>query len=469
MCGDGPSGSEFEGQGYDCDAGSLMVLGIEGRSVVGNLRNVVSWSSRLAGLALFCLFCLAGPVSAQNPAAAPVAFAPPRRTTEQDAAWKKANTLKFQAAQRAIAPTNAETAILVEGANLFVDRMTIPKYVSNLHLYVIEPAKRSVEGALTQPKPREILLKAMTARVVELLAENPPHHPDIQLGLVLLLEVLNAKPADTNTPVAVPFTGSYKVLISVLEDPARPLQCRIHAASGLGRMARESVVAVIGGDLLVVQRSEIATALAKVLASTPAQGQEDGKVWFRCRTAQALGDCGVAFDLNDRSVFIDALMIKATDPAEHVRVRAAALRATTQLNWNGSTNVPLILHETAELLLEVAQGYNAALAANKRLANADFPLANFDIYLSFSPKTTQQANTSKWGLRNQVTRVGLVQHAPTVAAAYAVCLPVINQIVANPKVPVPIPAAQIAALDAWVKANVPKDRKPTTVSPAAVP
>ncbi len=450
--------------------------------MVGNLRNVVSWSSRLAGLALFYLCSVAGPTSAQAPppakpvpaapppvVATPAVFAPPRITEDDNKKWRVTQQIKFTAALRAIAPTNAETKILVDGANLFIDRMTIPKILPNLHRYAIDPARRLPDGQGTQAKPREILLKAMTTRVAELLAENPPHHPDIQLGLVLVLEGLNSRPADTNNPGAVPYTGAYKVLISVLEDPAKPLQCRIHAASGLGRMGREALVAVIGGDLSVVQRNEIATALAKVLVSASAQGPGDGKVWFRCRVAEALGDCGVAFDLNGGSLFIDALMTKATDPAEHQRVRAAALRATTQMNWNGSTNVPLILHETAKLLLEIAQGYNAALAANKRLVNADFPLANFDIYLSFMPRTPYQANTLKWGFRNQVTRPGLVQHAPAVAAAYAVVLPVINHIVSNLKSPVPIPVAQIAALDAWVKANVPKDRKPTGVSPVAVP
>ncbi len=446
-----------------------MVLGIEGRSVVGNLRNVVSWSMRLAGLAVFCVCYCAGPVSAQAPPAAGV-YAPPRTTVELSKAWTSKDLIKFQNALKAIAPTNAETKILVDGTSLHVDRMTIPKYLPDLYRSVIDPGRRLPHGILTKPAPRAIVLKAMTARVVELLAENPPHHPDVQLGLVLLLGDLNSNVVAT-PPLIVPYTGSYKALITVLEDPARPLQCRIHAASGLGRMGRDAVVGVPGGDLTVLQRNEIAAALAKVLTSAPAQGLEAGKVWFRCRVAEALGDCGVAFDLNNASVFIDALMITATNPAEHLRVRAACLRATTQLNWNGSTNVPLILHETAKLLLEVAQGHNAALVANKRLPNADFQHANFDVYLSFNPRTAHQASTLKWGFLNQTTRPGLAQHDPAIKAAYAVHLPVIQQIVSNPKIPVLIPAAQIAALDAWVKApaNVPKDRKPTGTSPKAVP
>ncbi len=451
--------------------------------MVGNLRNVVSWSSRLAGLACLSVCYLAGEVSAQDPAAAspvapapaaappavaPVSYAPPRITKDDDKKWNSGRQVKFQTALRAIAPTNAETKELVDGANLFVDRMTLPENLSNLHRNVIGKAKAPVENQLTNPAPKLILLKAMTARAVELLAENPPHHPDVQLGLVILLESLNAQ-AVVVPPSTVPYTGTFKALIGVLESPTSPLQCRIHAANGLGRIGREAVVGVSGGDLSVVQRNEIGAALAKALLATESQGLDDGKVWFRGSVAEALGDCGVAFDLNGGSGFIDALLDTATKPTEHLRVRASALRAATQLSWNGTTNVPLILHETAELLLEVAQGYNAAVAAKKGLENADLPHANMDLYLCFQPVTAAQANTLKWGLLNQIARPGIGQHGPAVKAAYAAVLPVIQHIVSNSKVPVAIPAAQIAALDAWIKANAPADRKPTTASPKAVP
>ncbi len=455
-----------------------MVFGIEGRSVVGNLRNVVSWSSRLAGLACLCVYYLAGEVSAQDPAAAPpvvpppaaapVTYAAPRITKDDVQKWNSSRTVKFQIALKAIAPTNAETKELVDGANLFVDRMTLPENLANLQRNVIGKAKAPVENQLTNPAPKLILLKALTARSVELLAETPPHHPDVQLGLVILLESLNAQVVVV-PPSSVPYSGTFKALIGVLESPTSPLQCRIHAAIGLGRIGRDAVVGVPGGDLSVVQRNEIAAALAKALLATESQGLDDGKVWFRGSVAEALGDCGVAFDLNGGSGFIDALLDTATKPTEHLRVRASALRASTQLNWNGTTNVPLILHETAELVLEVAQGYNAAVAAKKGLANADFPHANMDLYLCFQPVTAVQANTLKWGLLNQIARPGIGQHGPAVKAAYAAALPVIQHIVSNPKTPVAIPAAHIAALDAWIKANAPTDRKPTIASPQAVP
>ena len=475
--------TELDGGKISGNAGSLVVLGIEGRSVVGNLRIVVSRSTRLAGWAMLCIYAVAGWASAQDaepakpapepPAAAPatsvpVAYAPPRITDADEKTWRSTQQLKFSSALKSLAPTNAETKVLIDAANHYVDKMTIPKYLPDLYRNAIDPTKRLPEGPLTQAKPREILLKAITARVVDLLAENPPHHPDVQLGLVLLLGSLNAQLAGTNT-VLVPYTGSYKALIGVLENNQSPLQCRIHAAIGLGRMGREAAVGVPGGDLSVLQRSELAAALAKVLVATESQDQADGQVWFRCRVAESLGDCGVAFDLNGGSGFIDALMATATNPAEHLRVRALALRATTQLGWNGSTNVPLILHETMELLLEVAQGYNAAIAAHKRLANADFQHANFDLYLCFMPKTAIQANVLKWGMLNQVTRPTILQHGPAVKSAYAVALPVINHIVANPKTPVAVPAALIAALQTWLKENAPKERKTTTVSPKALP
>lgn len=456
-----------------------MVFGIEGRSVVGNLRNVVSWSSRLAGLAFLCVCSLAGEVSAQAPAAAPpevsvpaaapVAYAPPRITKEDDKKWNSTRTVKFQYALRAIAPTSAETKELVEGANLFVDRMTLPENLPNLYRNVIGKAKAPVESSLTNAAPKLILLKALTARAAELLAENPPHHPDIQLNLVILLESLNAQATVTFPPSSVPFTGAYKTFVSVLESQTSPLQCKIHAASGLGRIGRDAKVGVPGGDLSVVQRNDIAISLAKALVATESQGLDDGRVWFRGSVAKALGDCGVAFDLNGGSGFIDALLQTATNPTEHLRVRALALRAATQLSWNGTTNVPLVLHETTKLILEVAKGYNAAIAAKKGLRNADFPHANMDLYLAFQPMTAEQANKEKWGLLNQITRPGIGQNGPAVKAAYEVVRPVIQHILSNTKTPVTIPAAQITALEAWVKANAPTDRKPTTASPQAVP
>lgn len=471
--------------------GSLMVLGIEGRSVVGNLRNVVSWSFRVTVLGILYASHWAAPSLAQevppanaDPAAEAVelpavpaeavrkadtaVYAEPRVTEEEERKWRSANQIKLQTALKAIAPTNAETKVLTDAATMLVDKMTIPKFRADLHRNVVDPARRVVEGQLTQPKPRGIVLKAITDRSVELLAQNPPHHPDVQLNLVILLGTLNAKVAETNS-AAVPYTVSAKALISVLEDPARPLQCRISAATGLGRMAKEAVVGVENGDLSAVKRAEIAASLAKVLIATDAQGNEDGKVWFRSRVAEALGDCGIAFDLNSESGLIDALLTAATNPAEHLRVRAASLRASTQLAWNGTINIPLVLHECLKLQLLIAQQYNAAILVNKAAVPANLNHANFEIYLCFRPKTAHQSNVLKWGLIHQTTRPGLAQHTPAITAAYAAALPVIQHIVANPKKPVSIPAPLIAALETWVKDNPPQNRKPTTLSPNDMP
>jgi hypothetical protein len=147
--------------------------------VVGNLRNVVSWSSRLAGLACLCVCYLAGEVLAQDPAAppvvpppaaappaaapptaAPVAYAPPRITKDDDKKWTSTRQVKFQTALRAIAPTNAETKELVDGANHFVDGMTIPENLPNLSRNVIGKAKAPLDNPLGRwnswPRTRHI-------------------------------------------------------------------------------------------------------------------------------------------------------------------------------------------------------------------------------------------------------------------------------------------------------------------------
>jgi hypothetical protein len=467
--------------------------------VVGNLRIVVSWSSALAAALCCLLLCQTDTASAQPaptppaPASEPAAdsetlpavpmeeetppkpaprskapavvYAPPRVTEKDDQDWRSKRQVKFQRAQKALAVSGTESKELIDAGTHIVDRMTIPKLVGNLPLMAIDPARRMVDGC--QPNPKAVLLKAITDRSVELLAEKPSHPPDVQLGIVILLGSLNAQPGSNSAP-PVPYTGSSKALITVLEDTSMPLQCRIAAASGLGRMGREARERVSLGDLSVVQRNEIATSLAKVLISSEAQANDEGHVWFRGRVVEALGDCGEAFDIIKTSVFIDALMTTATNPQENLRVRAAAIRAATQTKWDGQVNFPLILSETVKLSAEIAKASNAAIAAKKPIPS-ELRHANIDIYLAFQPKTDRQANTLYWGLLNQTKRNGLGGNAPAVQTAYAAVLPVVNTILTTGNKLIAVPQNLIAAEQAWIDANSPQDRKPTTISPNALP
>lgn len=500
--------------------------------MVGNLRNVVSRYLVLSGGALLLMTQVV--IAQQTPAAAPPAAAQPAAAaappapavvpaaeekkeekpadsggqirskieyaepvlTEEDEKAFRAKLLPFQRMQKSIAPTAAEKKVGEEYARYAVDRMTMPKYRSDLFRTVIEPARRTAEGQLTTPAAKVILLKAMNDRCVELLAQNPPHHPDVQLGLAILMTSMNADTPTNKTPV--PYVVSYKSVIALLDNTAIPLQCRIQAASGLGRMARDAAVGVPNGDLTNVQRNDIAVALAKTLVATDSAGEDEGKQWFRARVAESLGDCGLAFDLNGSSAPIDALMTIASNPKENLRVRATALKAATQTAWNAQTNVLLITHEAMKLLVDIGNANNAAVAANtaaaaaaaKAIAEAkaqdpksaqakatvpppnalpaDLQHANLEAYFCFQPKTAAQV-TLKYGLLNQVTRSGLTQHAPLVTAAYNLAMPVINHNLTKAKAPVAIPNATLAAIDVWLKANVPADRKVTPVSPLPLP
>lgn len=374
----------------------------------------------------------------------------------------------------------------------------MPKNRPDLYRYVIDQARGPIDGQLTSAAARAIVLKVMNDRCVELLTQDPPHHPDVQLGLAILMTSMNASTPTNKTPV--PYTSAFRSVIALLDNTAVPLQCRIIAAKGLSRMAKDAVVGVPDGDLTSVQRNEIAVALAKTLLASDSAGDDEGKQWFRSRIAEALGNCGLAFDLNGSSTPIDALMTVATNPQEALFVRAKALRAATQTAWNAQTNVPLITHEAMKLLVEVGKANNAAVAANtaataaaaKAIADAkaldpnsaaakakvpppsQLPAklqhANNDIYLSFQPETSAQV-ALKWGLLNQVNRPGLNQNGPLVTAAYGLAMPVINHVMAleKRKVPVLIPNKTLEAVDTWLKANVPADRKVTGISPAPLP
>ncbi len=479
--------------------------------MVGNLRIVVSWSSALAGALCCLLLCLVDTASAQETAAPPapasetapasepapgtppapeadtqpeapieeeappapaprskapaVTYAPPRVTEKDDQEWNSKQQIKFQRAQKALAVSSAESKVLTDSGYHFVDRMTLPKLVYDLPRLALDRIYRSVD--VCQPSPKAVLLKAITDRSVDLLAQKPSHPPEVQLGVVILLGNLNAQPATSNAP-AVPYTGSAKALITVLEDTSMPLQCRIAAASGLGRMGREARERVSLGDLGVVQRNEIATSLAKVLTSSEAQAMDEGHVWFRGRVAEALGDCGEAFDITKSSMFIDALMTTATNPQETLRVRAAAIRAATQTKWDVQVNFRLILSETVKLSAEIANASNAAVTAKKPIPS-DLRHANIDIYLAFQPKTDRQANIQNWGLLNQAKRNGLGGNAPAVQSAYAAVLPVVNTILTAGNKQIAVPPNLIAAEAAWIAANPPENRKPTSISPQPVP
>lgn len=468
--------------------------------MVGNLRIVVSRYFVFAFLSGACLLTAGRVALAQSPAAADPAaatpaaeksaeeqpaevkkpaesggqirskieYAEPVLTKEDEQNIRRTLLLRVQRALKSIAPTNAERKDLEDWARFSVDRMTMPEYRSELPRLVIDPARRSAEGQLTAAAPKSILLKAMNDRCIELLAKKPSHHPDVQLGLAILMTTMNAATPSNKTPV--PYTAGYKTIVSLVENTAVPLQCRIIAAGGLLRIARDSVVGTTDGDLTTVQRNEISVALANVLVSTDAAGNDEGKIWFRTIVADALGDCGLAFDLNGRSTPIDSLMTIATNPKEMLRVRATAMKAATQTAWNAQTNVKLILHETMKLVVEVAKANNAAVAANPatKTLPADLSHANLEVYFCFQAKTSAQV-TLKQGLLNQVTRPGLTANGQLVTAAYDIAMPVINHVLSKAKSPVVVPNATLAAVDTWLKENAPTDRKVTPVSPAPLP
>jgi hypothetical protein len=121
-----------------------------------------------------------------------------------------------------------------------------------------------------------------------------------------------------------------------------------------------------------------------------------------------------------------------------------------------------------KLSAEIAKASNAAIAAKKPIPS-ELRHANIDIYLAFQPKTDRQANTLYWGLLNQTKRNGLGGNAPAVQTAYATVLPVVNTILTTGNKLIAVPQNLIADQQAWIDANRPQNRKPTTISPNELP
>lgn len=444
------------------------------------------WWSSLLGALWLCLGMATSELSAQDPAApaaeaapevkaedAPVDpdanYAPSRLSPDDETKWRRSSLVSFQNALRSSAPTTAETKVLVDGATLYVNKITMTSLRKDLWKSAVDPAKRVVD--LAPPAIRSILASTMVKQIGELLKENPRHPPEVELNLVLLLANLNSQPGSTTPPTPmVPYTPAHPLLIEYVQDPTRLVQSRIHAAMALGRIGRDAVVGVKDGDLSVVQRAAVATSVATTLRSTEIQGPKVGHVWLRWRLVEALGNCGLGIEPTGAPSYIDAAMAVAADPKENIKVRAAALQAVSQMNLPGNTNVPLILSEIMKVVEQVAKNYNAAAQAKAKLpVDPDSSWAIMECYLAFQPATQQQANAPRlWGMLNQSKRSGLGGYSASIKGAYDLCVPITNHMINNAKSPIVIPKAQVDAVSKWIQDNPPADRKPTATS-AALP
>lgn len=368
-------------------------------------------------------------------------YAPPRYTAEQKREWELKQRIKFTTTLKSDRLSSADKEVLTAGVQYYLYRMTMPEEFNNLH-EIVRKLVDEINNRLTTPEARAFL----NEEVVRIGAELMDQHPHVRRNVLILAASLSSDPrAEPPTP----YTGAGKLFLTVLNDPSQQPAEKLWAAKGLGRIGRSA-------DLGIAERSRIATDLTAALDDPAAR---DPKNWpYRLRLVDALGDCGLVYDVTRQPIVIDALMKIVVNQQENWIVRSASARAVTQLPYEAAdnVNVPLVCYEITRL------GHQMAQARNQNIEASHWKLCFLNLYMAFNPQTAEQKQ-KKWGLLQQVTRPAYAQYQPLVTNAYQLVVPVVNSVVGTVNAPA-IPAAQIQAVGDWLQNNVPSDLKPTPAS-----
>jgi hypothetical protein len=368
-------------------------------------------------------------------------YAPPKYTAAQKREWELKQRLKYTQSLKADRLSNADKEVLTSGVQYYLYRMTMPEEFNNLH-EIVRKLVDEINSRVTSVEARAF----MNEEVVRIGEELLDQHPHVRRNVLILAAQLCADPrAEPPTP----FVGASKLFLTVLNDPSQFAAEKLWAAKGLARIGLSS-------ELVISERSRIATDLVAAI-DTP-QAKEPLNWPYRMRLVDALGNCGLVYDVTRQPLVIDALMKIVVNQQENWIVRSAAARAVTQLPYaaEDKVNVPLVCYEITRL------GHQMAQARNQNIAAGHWKLCFLNLYTAFIPQTAEQKQ-KKWGLLQQVTRTGYGQYEPLVKEAYEVVVPVVNSVVSTVDAPA-TPQQLIQDMGDWLQNNVPSDLKPTPAS-----
>jgi len=340
--------------------------------------------------------------------------------------WERNHRRRYSEALRADSPSAQQKEELDRGAKYYLYRMTMPENADQIY-DIAQKLIEELKSVVTRPESRDYL----NGKIVETSRELLDQPSDVRRTVMILLASLSSDP---KAKPPTPFIPAVDVMSQVMNDPDQFIDCKLWAAKGMGRIARD-------GNPPIRIKSLIATDLITALADPRADN-----LFYRMRLIDGLGDCGTMYNNTRQPIVIDGLMKILRDAKEHPMLRAVAARAMTQLPWESDTEVPLITYEICHLAHELMLVRNQE-PPNNRGSHWRFTTANF--YMAFNPETAEQKALG-WGLRNQVTRSGLRGHATLVESAYGVLLPIINTVLRSETF-TPVPANQLKDLEGWLQ------------------
>lgn len=408
-------------------------------------RASVPFSQVLAGLVLFVLMAPALAMAQQ--------FDDPLMTDADWQSFRSQQYREFQVALQSNNPSQAERTVLQLGAERYVYSLTLEERRNDLP-DVIDDLMNDIYSTLATVNARRVICQHIVSLTPNFLPGDgrmgQPHI--VRMNLAILLRRLDVTAPGPQQP-AVPYVPARTGLLAILNDGDTRADAKYHAADGLGRICEAARAGVQDGELGSVERNEIAESLVAALESP--QTESEKTRFYALQLVEALGDCGLAKNIAGQPIVADALVKVLQNPGELELVRAAAALSLSRLGWVVPAN-SLAAGVDFDAIIIAVMSLTQELAEHMRTGPGVHTRRSLVlIYFSFVGERPPIAQQQQIGWNNQINRNGLGPFRPKVESAYAVTLPVFQEVVGNdaPR----ISEAMVTAINDWLEdpANVP--------------
>ena len=220
-------------------------------------------------------------------------------------------------------------------------------------------------------------------------------------------------------------------LAAVLVDPNQPDSVRASAANSIRLFLQKT-------EALPVDQMKLGKALATELARI------NTEYTYQLLLIDALSQITQPREILGRAVpsVYESLISVVSNQQRFLNVRCRAARGLGRTGFDGQINFEPIAWKVAQLAVEAGAFFN------QNPANPGFQQCGVDLYLAFHHQSAAEQNDPRnaKGMLNRAPRSQLVRDA------YKEVLKVAGPMIFTNKA---IPQSELAALDAWVKANTP--------------
>lgn len=282
---------------------------------------------------------------------------------------------------------------------------------------------------------RELYLEELTKRAPDLF----DNHRLVRFSAVVLLTELDLKDADRRKKTErTAYTLAYAPLLKVVQSKTQPIELKIVAANGLGRIGE-----------MGAPSNALRVKIAEAIIAEIRNSLKDHS-WYQRSLVDALGSMGITDNLARQPVVVDELLNVMKDPKRTWGVRSAAAYNLGKLPLSARSDIKLITYSIVDLTRKMVKEYNEN--NNARFWKRCF----WNVYLAFKPVAPGADN----GLAQKKVNQTIVNDA------YKQIIKPVATIV-QPGVTPKIAADVTKSMDDWLKKNLPKNFRvaPVQVKP----